>query len=161
MITQAANSAPDDLAALLALNNADAERMSRLDAASLARLLSSASHARKIGTADALLIAFDDAAEYDNVNFAWFAARHPRFVYIDRIVVADHARGRGLARRLYEDLFTASHAAGCPLVGCEIYLDPPNPESDAFHTRLGFAPVGQAALANGRTVRYWARSTAP
>jgi len=36
-------------------------------------------------------------------------------------------------------------------------LLPLNPASDAFHAKLGFAPVGQAALeCRGKTVRYLA-----
>ena len=45
----------------------------------------------RIGEADALLLAFDQDAAYDNVNFGWFKARYPRFVYVDRIVVAPAA----------------------------------------------------------------------
>ncbi len=58
-----------------------------------------------VGAADALLLAFDQDAAYDNPNFAWFKARTSRFVYVDRIVVAPAARGRGLAKALYLDLF--------------------------------------------------------
>jgi len=105
---------------------------------------------------DALLIALDQDAAYDNANFAWFAARHPRFVYIDRVIVAAHARGRGLARRLYGELMVAMRAAGQNLLVCEVNLCPPNPASLAMHRALGFATVGEARLANGKTVAYQA-----
>jgi hypothetical protein len=38
-------------------------------------------------------LAFDQHARYDSPNFLWFGARYPRFVYVDRIVVAASARG--------------------------------------------------------------------
>ena len=65
-----------------------------------------------VGVADALLLTFDQAADYDSPNFLWFRERYPAFVYVDRVVVADSARGRGLARALYDDLFAAALDGG-------------------------------------------------
>ncbi len=48
------------------------------------------------------------------------------------------ARGRGVARALYEAVFADARAAGLPLVCCEVNVEPPNPVSDAFHAALGF-----------------------
>jgi GNAT superfamily N-acetyltransferase len=90
--------------ALLALNNAHAQELSWLEAERLEYLISEAFLARRIGELDAFLLAFDQDAQYDSPNFIWFRARYPRFVYVDRIVVAPSARGRGCARRLYADL---------------------------------------------------------
>ena len=71
-------------------------------------------------------------------------------------------RKRGLANRLYEDLFRNAAAAGHDLVVCEVNSDPPNPASDAFHAALGFVEVGHAAIHGGaKTVRYLARSLVP
>ena len=81
--------------ALLALNNAHAEELSWLEPARLAHLVSEAFVARRIGVADALLLTFDQAADYDSPNFLWFRERYPAFVYVDRVVVTDGARGRG------------------------------------------------------------------
>ena len=82
-----------------------------------------------------------------------------RFVYVDRIVVAPSARGRGLARRLYDELIRTATEAGHDRVVCEVNLDPPNPQSDAFHAALGFQPLATARIHGGtKTVRYMARS---
>jgi uncharacterized protein len=146
-------------AAVLALNNAHAVELSWLDADRLRSMLAQAFYARRSGSIDAFLIAFDQDARYDSPNFLWFHARYPRFVYIDRIAVAPSARGRGLAHRLYADLFDAARVAGHALVLCEVNSDPPNPASDAFHATLGFAEVGHAAIHGGsKTVRYLSRS---
>ena len=99
--------------ALLALNNAHAQELSWLEAERLEYLISEAFFARRIGRLDAFLLAFDQDARYDSPNFTWFRARYPRFVYVDRIVVAPSARGRGCARRLYDDLF--EHAVDNPV----------------------------------------------
>jgi predicted GNAT superfamily acetyltransferase len=146
-------------AAILALNNAHAAELSWLEPAELSRLLDEAFHARRIGEVDAFLLAFDQDARYDSPNFEWFRARYPRFVYVDRVVVAEHARGRGYARRLYADLFDHAARSGHDLVTCEVNADPPNPASDAFHAALGFAVAGQALIHGGsKSVRYFTRS---
>ena len=149
---------PDALPAILALNNAHARELSWLEPERLERLVGQAFLVLRAGEADAFLMTFDQGADYDSENFLWFRARYPRFVYVDRVVVADRARGRGLARRLYEALFDKARAAGHTLVTCEVNADPPNPASDAFHAALGFGEVGLAALRGGdKTVRYFAR----
>ena len=149
--------APDDAAAL-ALNNAHAVELSWLDARRFAELVDRAFAARRIGRV-AFLLAFDQDADYDSPNFLWFRERYPRFVYVDRVVVAPAARGQGHARRLYEDLFDQARRRGHDHVVCEVNLQPPNPASDAFHARLGFAEAGQAVLPGGaKAVRYLRRA---
>jgi len=114
--------------------------------------------ARRIGSIEALLIAFDPDADYDSPNFLWFRERYPRFVYIDRIVVAPAHRGRGLARRLYDDLFEEARRRGHEQIVCKVNTEPPNPASNAFHARLGFVEVGRAVIPGGaKAVRYLRR----
>src|SRR5262249_40805743 len=148
-------------AAVLALNNQHAVELSWLDADRLAGLVGQAFLARRIGGVEAFLLAFDQDADYDSPNFLWFRARYPRFVYVDRIVVAPAARGRGHARRLYEDLFGEALRGGHDRIVCEVNQDPPNAASDALHAALGFAEIGGARLHGGRkTVRYLERPLA-
>ena len=153
-----ADLAGSDGEALLALNNAHAVELSWLEPEKLAHLVAQAFVARRVGVADALLLTFDQAADYDSVNYLWFCERYPAFVYVDRVVVADSARGRGLARALYDDLFAAAKAAGHARIVCEVNSDPPNPASDRFHAALGFVTVGTAAIHGGKkTVTYLER----
>lgn len=146
-----------DLAAVLLLNNAHAKETSWLDEERLAALLRMAFYARGIdGGATAFLIALGHGAAYDNPNFAWFKESGKPFVYIDRVVVAEAARGMGFARLLYEDLFAAALQSGHDRAVCEVNIDPPNPASDAFHAAVCFESVGQATIANGtKTVHYF------
>ena len=144
--------------ALLALNNEHAQELSWLTPERLAHLVRQAFLTRRIGQVDAFLLAFDQDADYDSPNFLWFRERYPRFVYVDRIVVAASARGRGLARLLYRELFEQATLAGHVRIVCEVNSDPPNPASDTFHAALGFAEVGSAAIHGGtKTVRYLLR----
>jgi predicted GNAT superfamily acetyltransferase len=141
-------------AALVKLNNDHAVELSWADPARLAELIGSAFYAARIGHAEALLIAFDQEADYQSPNFLWFRERHARFVYVDRVVTDPAARGRGLARTLYLDLFEHARAAGHERIVCEVNSDPPNPASEAFHRSFGFHAVGEALLGNGKKVSY-------
>ena len=147
--------------AVLTLNNGHAAELSWLEPERLSFLIGKAFYARRIGDLEAFLLAFDQDADYDSPNYLWFRARYPRFVYVDRIVVAASARGRGHARRLYEDLFAHAAQAGHDLVVCEVNSDPPNPASDALHAALGFSEIGHASIHGGtKSVRYYVRHLA-
>lgn len=140
------------------LNNAYALETSFLTEIRLSELVRISFYARCFPGPDAFLLAMEESSPYANANFQFFRQRHERFVYIDRMVTASHARRRGLAHQLYEDLFARAKSAGHHIVGCEVNLDPPNIASDLFHERLGFEAVSQATLDNGKTVRYLQRS---
>jgi len=145
----------DDTAAMLALNNEFAVETSLLDMASLQQLVAWSFHVRIAGRMNGFCIALDQEAPYQNVNFDWFRRKYPRFVYIDRVIVAAHARGQGIARDMYGDLKRAVANAGQDVLCCEINIEPPNPASDRFHEAFGFVEVGRAFLARrGKTVRY-------
>ncbi|UDL90037.1 GNAT family N-acetyltransferase [Mesorhizobium sp. PAMC28654] len=145
-------------AAILALNNEHAAELSWLEPERLSFLIGEAFYARRIGSIEAFIMTFDQDARYDSPNFLWFRERYQRFVYVDRVVVAAEARGRGHARRLYQDLFDHASRAGQAIVTCEVNAEPPNPASDAFHAALGFAEVGDAVIHGGKkAVRYYLR----
>jgi uncharacterized protein len=84
------------------------------------------------------------SAAYESPNYLWFRQRYRRLVYVDRVVVAPDARGRGYAGLLYADLFDRACRAGHDIVACEVNRDPPNPASDAFHAAQGFAAISPA-----------------
>jgi len=149
---------PSLIERLLALNNAHAVELSHLTPGRMTDLIGQAFLAAAPQDGCALLISFDQAAEYDSPNFHWFRARYDRFVYVDRVVVSPAARGRGYARRLYEALFARARTAGHDRIVCEINTDPPNLASDAFHEGLGFVQVGTGVIHGGlKSVRYMSR----
>lgn len=148
---------PRHRSVVLALNNQHAVELSWLEPGQLDHLLRQAFRARRIGEVDAFLLAVDQRADYGSPNYRWFLQRYQRFVYVDRVVVAAAARGRGYARLLYEDLFRRAADTGHERVVCEVNVQPPNPASDFFHAALGFVEVGSATIHNGaKSVRYLA-----
>ncbi|WFU19864.1 GNAT family N-acetyltransferase [Bradyrhizobium sp. CB3481] len=125
------------------------------------RMIGAAGIATFIEPGQAFLLAFEQADDYDGIHFKWFRSRYGRFLYVDRVVVAEEERGRGLGRTLYADLFTRAGQLGHDRIVCEINMQPPNPGSDRFHAAQGFCEVGRATLDDGaKTVRYllWCRN---
>lgn len=141
-----------DHARIVALNEAEVAQTSAMDTVRLAELDGLAcAHwvVEQNGEVIAFLLAMDHGAAYENDNFDWFAARLPRFVYVDRIVVDAASAGHGIGRRLYDALFAYARDRGIDAIVCEYNLDPPNPGSRAFHDRFGFREIGQQVVAGG------------
>jgi uncharacterized protein len=143
---------------LLRVNNSSARETSMLTRDKLDRMISLARVATLVEPSAAFLLAFAENDEFDRGHFLWFKSRFDKFLYIDRIVVAEDRRRLGLGRLLYSDLFKRAEELGHKSVVCEVNLQPPNPISDRFHAAQGFDEVGRAAIENGaKTVRYLLR----
>lgn len=137
---------------ILALNAESVHYLSPLSAQQLEHLHAHAAYHKVIVDGQrvaAFLLAFAPAAPYDSVNYQWFAARYSNFLYVDRVVVSQAARGHGLASLLYRDLFRVALEGSVARVVCEFDIDPPNPASEAFHRRFGFTEVGAQRVAGG------------
>ncbi len=151
-----------DRQALLALNNASARETSLLTAERFNQLVGTARVALFCPPAAALLLAFEQSDAYDGRHFLWFRDRLDRFMYIDRVIVAEEHRRHGLGRMLYADAFRLAIHLGHTTIACEVNLEPPNPASDKFHAALGFEEVGRATIDNGaKAVRYLAATLKP
>jgi predicted GNAT superfamily acetyltransferase len=96
---------------------------------------------------------------YESANLRWFEAWQAEqgcdLLYVDRIAVSEAARGQGLGQQLYEAAFDI--AKGRQWLGAEVNTDPDNPGSHRFHTRLGFARVGEKRYKPDYAVAYYAR----
>ena len=79
---------------------------------------------------------------YESLNYRWLSERYDRFAYVDRIAVAEAARGRRIGEALYAAAIEA-FAGNRPVLLAEVNLEPPNPGSLRFHKRLGFREVGE------------------
>jgi predicted GNAT superfamily acetyltransferase len=139
-----------DFESIVALNAAEVRHTSPMDVARLRLLHELASH-YKVAVVDGrvvgFLLAMREHTPYENENYAWFAARYPKFVYIDRIVIAWEFAGRHIGSALYKDLFAYARTSGVTVVACEYNIDPPNLPSKAFHDKFGFREVGAQRIA--------------
>ena len=137
---------------ILALNAASVQVLSPLSEERLVQLHAHAAYHKVVvedGSVLAFLLGFAPGVPYDSVNYRWFERRYESFLYVDRIVVADDHRGRGLGALLYADLFAVARAQGVARVVCEYDIEPPNAASAAFHRRFGFVEVGTQRVAGG------------
>lgn len=156
------DAAAADHAALLAMNNGATPHVNALSADAFAWIVSRADYFRVAENGTGLLgfvIALKPGHDYWSLNYQWFSQRGGEFLYLDRIIVADRARGAGVGRALYDDI--DRFASGrWPRISLEVNLLPPNPGSLAFHERLGFRRVGVREEENGtKAVALMERST--
>ncbi len=140
-----------DLAAVLALNQAALPHVSSVGLEDMRRFAGEASRFRIVqeaGHVAGFLIALSPGLAYASDNYRWFCAAYDDFLYIDRIVINEAARGRGLGKVLYGDIIATARTLA-PILTCEVNSRPPNPQSMAFHEAFGFAPVGTQATEGG------------
>lgn len=135
-----------DVDAVLALNQANVPEVGPLDRAALVQLAGQAEWvilARLDGDVVGFALLLVEDSSYGSPNYAWFSARHERFLYVDRIAVSEAARGAGIGRRIYERALEEARAARRPALCAEVNVVPPNEPSMAFHRRMGFVEVGR------------------
>jgi len=137
---------------VLALNSASVE-LSRLGPDRLDWLRLIAAHAAVVeidGVVAAFALTFAPGASYDRLDFQWFSDTYgDRFLYVDRIAVAEPYRRKGVASLLYRAIEKA--AKPFDRLVCEVNVDPPAVPALGFHTERGFVEVGKLAQADGRT----------
>lgn len=104
------------------------------------------------------LFSFPNESEYEGEEFLYFQQiLSERFFYIDQVAVSSEHRLQGVARQLYTALFTAARDDGRHITCCEVNKSPPNPESVAFHRKLGFFQIGEQLVSDGRMVAFFTR----
>lgn len=144
-----------DIPRITAMNEASVPAVSPADSTEMSRLVALSELALAVVDDDApatplaFCLLMTPGVDYRSENYRWFEKRATNFLYVDRIVVAEGARDRGLGQLLYSAVFEAARAQGCQEVTCEVNVDPPNPGSLRFHGRLGFAEVGRQATKGG------------
>lgn len=99
-----------------------------------------------------VLVLLEAGCRFESDYFRWFTERYENFLYIDRVIVADWARQRGVASELYRVVEGVAEEGGWA-IATEVYSQPPNTASLNFHRSLGYQPVGeQVSLNEGKTV---------
>ena len=150
-----------ELDSVLALNNAVGPRILPLDSAGVRWFFTHAEYFRIAeidGVIAGFLIALRETSSYSSPNFLWFRARYPKFLYIDRIVIAESYRRHGLGRIFYCDV-TSYAELRVPLLTCEVFLEPRDDATVLFHGTYGVQEVGQQLMSGvGRPVSLLAKT---
>jgi predicted GNAT superfamily acetyltransferase len=133
-----------DWTPVLALNRASVRDLSEVDEQRLGYLLSLAHRGLVVedrGVVVAFALAMAPGTAYDSRNYRWFDAHFERFLYLDRIAVAEPARRRGIGAQLYDAMETT--ATALDRMVCDVNVVPPNEVSLAFHAARGYREIGR------------------
>ena len=135
----------DDVELVLDLNHGNVEALAPMDVYLLQELDVLADRFDVVdveGEFGGFVVTFAAGAAYDSENYRWFTDRFgDRFYYLDRIVLSDRFRRRGLGTFVYDEIEAV--AAGHDRLVLEVNLLPRNDISLAFHERRGFKEVGR------------------
>jgi len=135
-----------DFDTIVHLNQNALEGVGPLDNESLSLLVKMSDQAlvaEDDGDIAGFVITLPPGAEYDSSRYRWFEDKLvDDYVYLDRIVVSDEHRRKGVASKLYEEI------EGDAPVALEVYDT--NDVSLAFHESRGFEEVG-ALTHEGKT----------
>ena len=143
---------PGDADDVLALNQGALDAVSSLDLDRLAWLCDIADTSLVITDGSRIAgfaIMMGPASAYDSINYAWFTERYDDFAYLDRIVVDPSCRRTGVGSSLYDAAEGAASRHG--RMTLEVYAEPPNQASLAFHRSRDYVEVGRLLQANGKT----------
>ncbi len=158
-----------DLDSVLRINEESVHFLAPMDEARLQLMMAWSARVRIAdynGAVAGFLITFEDGSDYDSLNYRWFAEHLKRFVYIDRIVIDQSYRGKGIGQQIYSllanptpapapaaDRDTSSAAGSQPLwLAAEIDIEPRNDNSLAFHQLQGFVEVATQSAGQGKQV---------
>lgn len=131
--------------AVLALNERHVQALAPMDRD---RLVEVAGWADRFDVVDVagefagFVVTFAAGSAYDSENYRWFTERYAdRFYYLDRIVLDDRFRRRGIGTFVYDEIEDVAARHG--RLTLEVNLRPRNEVSLAFHERRGFTEVGR------------------
>jgi predicted GNAT superfamily acetyltransferase len=134
-----------DVPAVLALNHRFVDLLSPLDAERLLWLVGLSDHADVVEVGERVVgfvLTMAPGSDYDSDNYRWHAEHYDdAFYYLDRIVIAEEMRRRGLAGFVYDAMEDVARPLG--RMTLEVNVDPPNLGSLAFHERRGYVEVGR------------------
>lgn len=149
------DAAPGDEDFILALNAASTPAVGEMAAQSYRDI---AAQAYRILIAEAggepvgFLILIRPGSSYPSDNYGWFEEQFDRHLYIDRIAVSAFAQGQGVGRALYDEALKLAAELGEQRLTAEVNEDPPNPQSMAFHEKLGFRHLKSRMSRSGKVV---------
>ncbi|MGZ4428063.1 MAG: GNAT family N-acetyltransferase [Nocardioidaceae bacterium] len=133
-----------EVPAVLALNERNVEMLAPMDEARLHELEGLADRFDVLevdGGFAGFVVTFARGTAYDSENYRWFSERYDSFYYLDRIVLHEDFRRRGLGGFVYDEMERV--ARPCGRLALEVNLEPRNEVSLAFHTSRGYVEVGR------------------
>jgi uncharacterized protein len=134
----------EDVADVLALNEANVEMLAPLDEEGLRRLQGLADRFDVLTVDDefaGFVVTMASGGAYDSPYYGWFSENIDGFYYLDRIVLSPRHRRLGLGGFVYDDVERS--AAPYRRMCLEVNLIPRNDASLAFHASRGYVELGR------------------
>jgi predicted GNAT superfamily acetyltransferase len=154
---------PDDLPAIHAINEANHPAVATETVDDLGQIASESLIALVVeveGEIAGFCLVLAPGADYDSINYLWFADRFEDFVYLDRVAISSGYQRLGIGRRMYAEVerLAAERRPGATQFTLEVNLRPRNDQSLAFHAGLGFVEIGQQETDHGTLVSLMSKS---
>jgi len=130
-----------DIETILELNEKSVNVLSPMDKSKLLRLIEVSALSVVIEQENdvaGFLLAFTNSTTYESINYQWFNNHYTAFLYIDRIVISEKHRGKGIGTALYKYVIDWAAKNSSARIFAEIDVLPPNRPSLLFHQKLGF-----------------------
>jgi predicted GNAT superfamily acetyltransferase len=137
--------AESDVPAVLALNQAEVEKLAPMDEARLHELRRAADRFDVVEVDHAFagfVVTFAPGADYDGEHYDWFGRRYDDFYYLDRVALVEGVRRRGVGGAVYREVESSARPHG--RMTLEVNLVPENAPSLAFHRNRGYVEVGRS-----------------
>ena len=87
------------------------------------------------------IVCFREGSNYQSLNYKFFSKIETKFLYIDRVVIKELHRRKGIGKSLYRNIESISISKNIPLC-CEVNIEPLNQPSIDFHNNFGFHQIG-------------------
>jgi len=94
------------------------------------------------------IVCFREGSSYSSLNYKFFSKNESKFLYIDRVVIKDAYRRKGIGLNLYQYIESIAMEKNIPLC-CEVNTKPLNKVSIDFHINFGFKEIGNYDLGTG------------
>jgi predicted GNAT superfamily acetyltransferase len=151
-----------DRAAVVHLNAENQPALAPVNAAELDGILACGGHylvaTDSAGAVQGFLLSFLSESRYDDSEINELRRRIAEpFLYICQVAVARTHRGQGIGRALYDAVTHVARERNVGVLCCDVNLAPANPESLAFHHRLGFTQFGEGTASNGFAIAFLMR----
>lgn len=155
-----------DLDRTWAINEAETPAVSSVTRDELAAIVHQSEIAlvtEENGTVGGFCVVLGPGAEYKSPNYAWFAERYQRFIYLDRVAIAPEFQRLGWGHHLYAEVERRAAQLSPPREWwtLEVDLVPPNHKSLSFHAQLGFAQVGVRTATPDHSLSMMAKPLSP
>ena len=140
-----------DLDFILSLNQKSIPAVSSSSIEQLTYFLKISTYFRSIKVRDQIagfLICLMPGENYSSENYIWVNKSQHSFIYVDRIVIKEEFRNRGIGSFFYDHL-AKRFSKKIKNITCEVNIRPMNTQSMNFHLKYGFSEINRKNTENG------------